>query len=413
MPRRLRILFLAHLFPLPTDSGGKIKSYYTLKTLSSAHDVYLLAYLRGDDERALIPEISSVCSRVECRPISRGPLRQAADLMHALVTDQSFIISRDYRRHMQSAVDHAVREFEPDVIHIDHLQMAQFVDFQLPCKTVLDQHNVESMIIRRISESSGRPLARAYSRLEWPKLQRYESDICGRCDLVLAVSDEDRDTLRTLNPSLTNVESVPIGIDTNYLGSVRRNADSANILFLGTMYWPPNVDCVHYFHRDILPLVRERIPNCTFTIAGQRPAKSIVALSSDPTVRVTGYVDDVRNVAEDCGVFVVPLRAGSGVRVKILNAMAMGLPVVSTSVGAEGIDIVNGEHALIADSPADFAEATARVLEDRDLADRLGRNARRLACDKYSWDMAGKRVLNLYDRNFGSVERPAAGAPKC
>lgn len=406
----MRILVLEHLLPAPLDSGAKLRSFCTLKALASRHELMMLSYVRTDDEHAHLDDLKSICGRIELIPLVRSRTRDARDAVKCLVGGRSFIITRDFRDHMRQALDRAIRDFRPGVIHIDHLQMAQFVGPDAGCATVLDQHNVESTIIRRIAETSRSPLTRVYAGIEWPKLQRFELQACARCDLVLTVSEEDKAELQRQDPSLANVEALPIGIDTETFSPVDRSPGSKNILFLGTMYWPPNVDCVHYFCREIMPIVRKSVPDCTFTIAGQRPVKSVVALSSDPAVRVTGYVDDVREVAKDCGVFVVPLQAGSGVRVKILNAMSMGLPVVSTTVGAEGIDGVGGEDLLIADAPDDFAQAVVRVLTDPDLASALSRNARRLACEKYSWETVGRRALGLYDTHVAPRVHSRAGA---
>jgi len=421
----MRILFLAHLFPLPLDSGGKIKSYYTLRALAARHEVRAIAFIRSDEEATLIPELTRVCAGVDVVRLERGRCRQARDLLGSLARGKSFIIGRDFRADMLNAVTRAVEEFRPDVVHIDHLQMAQYVDSGGPYRVVLDNHNVESMIIKRVAETvdvEGRsirnaarwissslsanasPLQRFYAGLEWPKLQRYELATCRRCDLVLTVSEEDKATLQMLNQvqhddqSLANVECVPIGVDVDHFRMIERAPGSLNVLSIGTMYWPPNVDSMLYFSRDILPLVREQIPDCTLTIAGQRPVESIQALGREPGITVTGYVDDECEVARDCGVFIVPLRSGSGVRVKILNALAMGLPVVSTSVGAEGLDVRSGEHLLIADGVAEFAQAVVKVLRDPELADRLGRNGRELVCEKYSWNRVGERLLGLYDK---------------
>lgn len=393
----MRILFLAHLFPLPLDSGGKIKSYHTLRLLAGSHEVHTIAYLRGDEERGMVPDLRRLCDGVEL-PLIRGKGRQIADLLSSVSRGRSFIISRDFRADMLRAVQDAVNRFKPDVVHIDHLQMAQFVDFDGRYKVVLDNHNVESMIIRRVAETSESRLMRWYAQMEWPKLRGYELDICRRCDLVLMVSDDDKAILRGLDASLTNIESVPIGVDINHFQPIDRVAGSRNMLSVGTMYWPPNVDSMLHFCRDILPLVSAEIADCTLTVAGQRPVEAIRALAADPRIAVTGYVGDERELAADCGVFVVPLRSGSGVRVKILNALAMGLPVVSTSVGAEGLAVKSGEHLLIADSPAEFAKAVVEVLRDRELADHLGSNGRKLVCDKYSWERVGERLLSLYGK---------------
>lgn len=401
----MKILFLAHLFPLPLDSGGKIKSYYTLRTLAGRHEVHVLAFTRSEEERALEGEIRGMCAGVDVVPLERGRGRQIVDLAGSLASGSSFIVARDFRPAMQRLCERAVADFEPDVIHIDHLQMAQFVPGGARCRTVLDNHNVESMILRRVSETAESAMMRAYARLEWPKLKRYELEVCRGSSLVLTVSEQDKATLREMEPSLENVETVPIGVDVHYFQPLQLDRQSRNILSIGTMYWPPNVDAMLYFYREILPLVRREAPDCVLTIAGQRPVESIQALARDPGVRVTGRVDDVPAASADCGVFIVPLRSGSGVRVKILNALALGLPVVSTSVGAEGLGVTSGEELIIADTPAEFADAVVRVLRDRDLAERLGRNGRRLVCEEYSWERVGERLLGLYDER---LSRPLA-----
>lgn len=393
----MKILFLEHLLPLPLDSGGKIKSYHTLKALSSRHEVRLLSYVRTNEERKCMADLQSLCKSFEAVPFKHSGLSNMANALSSLVLGKSFIIRRDFCRKMHDCFQRAVDEFRPDVVHIDHLQMACFVEFDGPYKTVLDQHNVEATIIRRVSETSESVPVRLYAKLEWPKLQGFELEACRKSSLVLTVSEEDKQEFQRQEPSLLNIQSLPIGVDLDYFHIVERRIGSHDILFLGTMYWPPNIDCVQYFHRDIFPLVQRRIPDCTFTISGQRPAQSVQAMVADPAVKVTGYVDDTRDVAAQCGVFVVPLRSGSGVRVKILNAMAMGLPIVSTSIGAEGIEVVSGEHILIADTAESFADAVVAVLTNKSLADRLSQNARKLACDKYSWPIINQRLLNLYD----------------
>jgi len=393
----MKILFLAHLFPLPLDSGGKIKSFCTLKTLARQHEVRLIAYLRNELESEMLPEIRGICAEVDVVSLQRSALRSAWDALAALAFGNSFVISRNFRREMLDAFERALAEFKPDVVHIDHLQMAQFVGFDRSYKTVLDQHNVECLILKRMAKTAESAVMRQYARLEWPKLMRYELDVCRRSDLIITVSEEDKAELQAMDSSLRNIHAVPIGIDVNAIPIVERSHNTRNLLFLGAMHWPPNIDCVLWFYREILPLIKAEIPDCTFTVAGQRAPKSVTNLASDSSVRVIGYVSDQVAVAKDCSVFVVPLRSGSGVRVKILNAMAMGLPIVSTSIGAEGIDVEHGKHLLIADTPEEFAKAVVSVLRDSSLADILGQNARQLVCERYSCEVVGKKLLSVYE----------------
>ena len=398
----MRILFLAHLFPLPLDSGGKIKTFHTLKALAREHEIHLLSYVRLDDEYRLVKDMQDVCASVEIIRLERGKARHAAELLAGLCLRRSFIVSRDYRRKMQAAFERALTTLHPDVVHVDHLQMAQFVPCGQPYKTVLDQHNVESAIIRRTADTDESFPRRLYASMEWPKLQRYEIRTCQNCDIVLTVSDEDGRALRKTCPSLTNLRTVPIGADIHYFQPLDRDHRSRNLLFVGTMYWPPNIDSVLFFYKEIFPRVRKLYPDCSLTIAGQRPTSTIRALENDPAVRVAGYVDDVREISRDCGAFIVPLRSGSGVRVKILNALAMGLPVISTSLGAEGLDVSDGEHLLIADTAEDFAQAISNLFGNPELANTLSENGRRLVCERYSWEVVGDRLLSIYRHDLES-----------
>ena len=223
----MKILFLAHLFPLPLDSGGKIKTYHTLKALAREHEVHLLAYVRLDDELRMLEPLQEMCASVELVRLKRTGVQQAADLLTSLILGRSFIVSRDNRHEMQAAFQRAVTAVNPDVVHVDHLQMAQFVQHDEPYKTVLDNHNVESAIIRRTAETDESLARRLYASLEWPKLQRYELKTCKESDIVLTVSDEDGNALRTMSPSLTNLRTVPIGVDVDYFRPVERNLGSA------------------------------------------------------------------------------------------------------------------------------------------------------------------------------------------
>ncbi|MBC8143219.1 MAG: glycosyltransferase [Armatimonadetes bacterium] len=409
MPRP-KILFLAHLLPYPLDGGGQIKSYHTLRLLSERYDVTMLALIRRDEERENAKYLEPFCiGGVHCYLLKRNALSNVTNALVALLTNRSFLVSRDTERELAAAMCFTCYFSLPPypVIHVDHLQMMPFVprDMTEPIPIVLDQHNVEHRIPKRLSETpSANPLMRWYAGIEWRKLRRFELATMRRADVSLTVSDEDRDAFVALAPDLADkIVTYPIGVDTDYFAVAERAPDASDLLSIGTMYWMPNVDAATWFVSDILPLVRHAKPDARFVIVGAKPTPEIVALGQrDAGVVVTGTVPDVRPFAATCGVFIVPLRSGSGMRVKILNALSMGLPVVSTTVGAEGIGVTHGTNILLADTPRVFADAVLQVLNDRALADRLGANGRRLMEERYGWNAVGRQLFAVYDRVLGN-----------
>ncbi|MBC8136345.1 MAG: glycosyltransferase [Fibrella sp.] len=415
MPRP-KILFLAHLLPWPLTSGGQIKSYYTLRVLSECYDVTLLALIRSEQEREHIPRLEPFCAGgVRCFDLHRSRGTDPMNASRALLSGSSFVAGRDFVRELAFELRRfggvcRDKPYLPDVIHVDHLQMAWYIGNGFSkSKIILDQHNVEHRIIQRIAGTPDtNPLLRWYAGIEWRKLRDFEIAAMRRADRILAVSDADRETFLSLAPELSGkVETVPIGVDTDYFAAAVRDPNADTILSIGTMSWLPNVDAIRWFVSAILPRVREKKPGVRVSIVGANPAPEIVALGKrDANVAVTGTVPDVRPYAKECGVFIVPLRSGSGVRVKILNAFAMGLPVVSTTVGAEGIAVTHGENILIADTPEAFAEAIDRILNDREFAHRLGANSRALVEEKYTWNAVGERLLAVYDRVLGTETTP-------
>ena len=404
------LLFLAHLLPWPLTGGGQIKSYHTLRILSAAYDVTLLAYILRPDEAAEVEPLRPLCREVRTVLLGRTKLGNARAAARALLTRRSFIVDRDDTPAMRAAVAEALAARRYAAIHVDHLQMMQFVPREAHARVILDHHNIEHRIPRRMAETHGGAGAavRWYAAREWPSLRDYEVAACRRSDLVLTVSPEDRDGLIELAPDLEDrIAAVPIGVDTEYFGSVRRDLGSRTLLSIGTMYWPPNVDSMRYFCADILPKIKAEVPGVRLNIVGAKPTPAVRALAeADPAVTVTGSVPDVRDWAADCAAFIVPLRSGSGMRVKILNAMAMGLPVVSTTIGAEGIEVTDGQNILLADGADAFARASVRLLRDPDLGARIGEGGRRLMAERYSWDRVGERLLEVY----GGAVSPEVGA---
>lgn len=397
----MKILFLTQVFPLPPDSGGKIYTLHEIRALAREHEVSLLTYVRPGDDEKYIKELEKICCRVKTVKMVRNKFSNIYDAAKALITNKSFIIQRDYRHEMQKVFDEEVRNFAPDVVHIDHLQMAQFADMKAGYKTILSNQNVEAMIVKRIAEAADNfSPKRIYGYIEWKKLFKYELDTCKNCDVVITVSDEDTKIFKKHLPD-SNINTIPIPVDMEYFKPVAAFPGKDNILSLGTMHWPPNVDAMHYFCESIFPIILKKRPNAKLIIAGQKPVSSIRALACD-NIDVTGYVADAREISAESDVFIVPLRSGSGMRVKILNAFAMGLAVVSTTIGAEGIGCKHGEHIIIADTPQEFADAVCHLLENPQKAKEIGKNAYKFVCDNYSSEIIEKKLLSLYKESLES-----------
>jgi len=221
--------------------------------------------------------------------------------------------------------------------------------------------------------------------------------VCAAFDAVVAVSEEDKAALVEAGAPAEKISVIPISVDSDQLAPVHPVPLANHILHIGTMYWPPNVDGILWFIKEVYPLIRSRRPDVIFDVVGARPPEEVRALGGPGTgVNVTGYVEDTEPYMRQAGVMVVPLRAGGGMRVKILNSMSQAMPIVSTTIGCEGIEVINGCHLFVADSPQEFAKATLQLLEDRALAHQMGQNGRQLVLSRYDYRSACTVYEDVY-----------------
>lgn len=253
-----------------------------------------------------------------------------------------------------------------------------------PVPVVYFAHNVEYMIWKRLCDNESRAWRRALLGIEWRKMRRCEAATCRDARLTVAVSPQDRDALATLAPG-AEVRAVPTGVDIDYFAPDDDAETPDHLVYMGSMDWHPNEDAVEYFIDAILPRIRRERPAVTLTVVGRNPSRRLQRLAAQAGVHVTGTVDDVRTFVATAAVVVVPLRVGGGTRLKIFEALAMGKAVVSTTVGAEGLPLVDGTHWIRADEPVSFAEAVVTLLRDSAHRRRLGAAGRRMVEERYSW----------------------------
>jgi len=414
--QRPAVLLLAHLLPWPLHGGGQMKSFHALRALATRYDVTLLSFVRRPSEAYDLGPLPDLCpGGIRTVPLPRHRGRDAWHLLRTLGGSDSVVIARDSSPAMRAAVaeETALRPYA--VVHADHLPMAQYLPpgGAASPRLLLDAHNVEHLLWRRMAlAEGGSHLLRRFAGHDWPRLRAFEADAVRRADRTLAVSDADADAFRALVPEAADrIAVTPIGVDTDYFRPAPVGLDAeSELLTFGTLYWPPNVEGLRWFCAEVLPRLRAARPDASLTVVGAKPNREARELAAVPGVRLVPDAPDVRPFAAGGPVFVAPLRSGGGVRVKILCALAMGIPVVTTTVGAEGIGVESGVHLLIADTADAFAEAVLRLRSDRALASRLGGNGRAFVERHHSPAAAGAALLAAYDSLLGAAAGGRAAA---
>lgn len=290
-----------------------------------------------------------------------------------------------------------------DVVQVEGLWLAYLLDQIKTGMKVLDNHNVQTIYFKRLwRHSSLRPREKFFSIFDILKLPRYEKTYSEQYDACLCVSKVDLGILERMAPR-ANYQLVPNGVDIEYFQPSSFDSNSKSIVHVGYYQNLNNVDSVVWFAKKVFPLVLQRVPGATFTIIGAGTPSPVRALAQS-NILVTGFVEDVRPLVQKASVFVVPLRAGSGTRLKILEAMAMGKPVVSTSIGAEGLEVTDGENLVIADTEIELADRLVQVLNNPKLSKKIGHNARKIVKDKYSWKEITEDLYQFYARTIDSTQ---------
>jgi glycosyltransferase involved in cell wall biosynthesis len=408
----------------PSTTGGRVRSLQIVSALSRHHKVTLITtHGAGDDPEGLarqLPDCHQVISipyDVPKRGAPAFPLALARSWFSTYPVDLWKWRVHEVREHVQQLIEKG----QIDVCVSDFLFAAANVPCDGGVPVVLFQHNVEYLIWKRLSALERNPIKKALFEIEWRKLCRKEARICGEADLTIAVSDEDRRRLARMAPG-AKTGSIPTGVDTGYFAPAGRPEIPARLVFSGSMDWHPNEDAVLHFGEEILPRIRARVPDASFAIVGRNPTARLREAAGRLGMIVTGTVDDVRPYLDEASVYVVPLRAGSGTRMKIFEALGMAKPVVSTTLGAEGLALTPEKEFIAADDPREFADAVVRLLHNEAKRKALGRAGRALVVERYSWDQVAREFEALCkgvvptddedERAESRADMPRRGSPR-
>ena len=393
----MKILWVKSDLLHPTTKGGHIRTLEMLKRIHQRHEVHYVGFV-DDPQGEGVRRSSEYCSRlhfVQHSPPKRTSLAFTAQLVQGLFSRLPVAVFRYRSAAMKRLLADLIAKERFDSIVCDFITPAP--NFQSVSSCVVFQHNVETTIWRRHVRHARNPGEKLYLRLQASRMFNYEREICRQALHVVAVSKEDALLMRQMF-GVEEVSFVPTGVDVEAFTPPAEGRSRAGLVFVGSMDWLPNIDAMRFFCEQILPLIRRQSPGCTLSIVGREPSREIRALAErDSLIRVTGTVADVRPHLWNSALAVVPLRIGGGTRLKIYEAMAARVPVISTTIGAEGLDIHPPTDSRIADAPADFAAQCVELLADPTAREQQADAAWNLVATSFGWDSIARRFESVLD----------------
>jgi polysaccharide biosynthesis protein PslH len=405
----MKILWVKANKLLPLHSGGDIRSFHILRGLSSRHDVTFLSYYDGAQDEKYELELSRHFPAAI--PVCTGKSRVAfiprsLDYLRRLPLAPPYAVSRFASPLVKDKIKGLLETGGFDVAVSDFLDAAVNFPDELETPAVLFQHNVESEIWRRHAATEANPAKRLMYQIEFKKMLRYEQTVIRKFQHVIAVSQHDRELMQSWIAG-TRITVVPTGVDVKQYrpGSDDRDPGPV-VMFIGAMDWEPNIDAVEFFCTEMWDAILARSPDARFCIVGRNPDRRVQRLASG-SIEITGRVSSVVDYLRKAAVVIVPLRIGGGTRLKIYEAMAAGKAVVSTNVGAEGLDVSPGADILLADDPGNFADAVVSLLKDRELRRRYERAASETA-GKYDWPIIAAKFGDVLASVAGNVAQPTS-----
>ena len=428
-----RLLLLTPQVPYPPHQGTTIRNYNLITNLAADFEVHLLCFQQAADNPPSNSPLLRYCAVANSVPAPTRSLSGRA--VTTLTSPSPDMALRLASKTFQAQLGMLLERYRYDLVQIEGIEMAPYGLWlvqhplwrsaqqkenrpEIPIgrpRLVFDDHNAEYVLQQRAWETDSRNVKRwhaaAYSYIQYNKLQRYERQVCQRCDRVIAVSDADRQALLRLDPNL-QITVVPNGVDLDYYAAYSRLRDPQApdygpnaLIFTGKMDFRPNVDAVVWFAQEVFPLIRQQTPDARFVVVGKEPHARVQELASQPGVMVTGYVPDIRAHIAAAAVYVVPLRMGGGTRLKVLEAMAMRSAIVSTRLGCEGFPLEDDQVVAFADEPAAFAKAVVTLLRDPARRQRMGEAGRQFVEAHYGWGAIVPKLKAVYaELGVGSAE---------
>jgi glycosyltransferase involved in cell wall biosynthesis len=392
----MRILMLTPYLPWPLNSGGQIRTYNLLKNLAHKHEISLFSFIRDDDERKYIGKLKPYCRKIMLFKRTQSPWA-LRNILLAGLTPYPFLVCIYLSKAAKDALRKELSQEKYDIIHAETFYvMPNIPATEIP--TLLVEQTIEYLGYQTYTEQTAMPFLRPMLYIDVIKLKFWEKLFWKKADHLVTMSAEDRDWIKRMVPQ-AQVSTVANGIDVEYFKDTPvKRPKTPTVLFVGNYKWLPNVDAAKYIAYEIWPDIHRQIPDAELKIVGRDATDAILKLNRIPGVKVIGEVGDIREALGSAHVMLAPIRNGRGTRYKILEAMAAGLPVVSTSLGIEGIKAKDGVNALIRDSKEELVQATVELLNNPALARKLAINGKRLVDNNFNWEKISTDLDVVYQK---------------
>ena len=388
----MKLLFLANRVPYPPYRGDKLKIYNLAKRLTGKHELHLLTFAQTEEDLTYKTELEKIFTKVHFVYLPKW--KSALQCLTALWRHEPVQVLYFQSNEMKRQLDTILTANKFDAIHVQHLRMSPYLESRKDLPRLLDLPDAFSLYWERRKTVKRGLLTTIFENLEQKRVLAYEK-ILKEYNLSLVCSREDLDYLEKIH-GVKNLRLLPNGVDmSTFKAGGHDYGHNKTILFTGNMDYAPNIDAVIYFTETIFPIIKQQLPDVKFVIAGQRPVPQVLALAGD-SVQVTGFVKDLAEMYNTASVVVAPLRFGAGTQNKVLEAMAMGIPVVCSNIGFGGLGISSGEGAVMQTEPDKFAESVIKILSSAAERQRMGQEGMRVIKTKFDWDVVALKLEEYF-----------------
>ncbi len=392
----MKILMLTPYLPYPLLSGGQIRTYNLLKKLANKHEVTLFALIKEESERQYIPELEKYCKKVRVFKRSRKPFT-LRNIIKTGFSSFPFLVIRNFTAETKQAVQSELSREKYDLIHAETFYMMPNIPVtSIPI--ILVEQTIEYLGYESFAKKIFFPLLKPLLQVDIAKIRKWEEYYWKSCTKLITMSDEDKQFIGNAIYDYEKIEVVSNGVDVKWFEEKTKQLPShPTILFVGTFNWLPNVEAVKFLVHEVWPKVKRQLPNARLWIVGNAPTPEIFKFQEkDTSITVTGGIPDIRDAFNGAHVLLAPVFSGKGTRYKILEAMASETPIVATSTAVEGLGVEHGVHVMVGDSARDMAKETVKLLQDKQLQQKLAKKGKTYVIEHYDWKNISQKLDGIY-----------------